>query len=337
MLFINYSRMSHNTDFPTPDSLSTMRVDQGVVLWGEWRLLEGKRLYNVQVDPHHSTNVIDEHLGMAKRLVRAEEAWWSEVAPIANAAQEIVVGSEHENPTRLAATEWWDVFVDQRRQLRLGARRNSYRDLKLDRPGRYSFALRRWPAESGLAIRANAPVRAFDDGQPKEGVALPVRKAAMMIDRVRQEVEVAESDQEARFIYKLESGPKLLHTWFVDEHDQPITGAYFVRVERLGETWAEQTDLIPTYSADATEAAFLLGGIGTGSISIGARGELRDWELFNKPAKRFTPSYGVFSVWASVPGGLSRALVLEAQRRPPLRPPAYPGSATPQCPQTTRL
>ncbi|MDR2378152.1 MAG: hypothetical protein LBD70_01820, partial [Bifidobacteriaceae bacterium] len=35
----------------------------------------------------------------------------------------------------------------------------------------------------------------------------------------------------------------------------------------------------------ATRAAFLLGGIGTGNVSIGARGELRDWELENGPDK----------------------------------------------------
>ena len=31
--------------------------------------------------------------------------------------------------------------------------------------------------------------------------------------------------------------------------------------------------------------AFPLGGIGTGSISLGGRGQLRDWEIFNRPDK----------------------------------------------------
>lgn len=35
----------------------------------------------------------------------------------------------------------------------------------------------------------------------------------------------------------------------------------------------------------ATVAAFPLGGIGTGNVSIGARGEFRDWELQNEPGK----------------------------------------------------
>ena len=39
------------------------------------------------------------------------------------------------------------------------------------------------------------------------------------------------------------------------------------------------------YTEKHREVAFLLGGIGTGNVSLGARGELRDWELFNRPGK----------------------------------------------------
>ncbi len=36
--------------------------------------------------------------------------------------------------------------------------------------------------------------------------------------------------------------------------------------------------------------ALPLGGIGTGTVSLGGRGDLRDWEIMNRPAKRFTPA-----------------------------------------------
>lgn len=35
--------------------------------------------------------------------------------------------------------------------------------------------------------------------------------------------------------------------------------------------------------------AMPVGGIGTGTISLGGRGDLRDWELMNRPSKGFTP------------------------------------------------
>lgn len=38
--------------------------------------------------------------------------------------------------------------------------------------------------------------------------------------------------------------------------------------------------------------ALPLGGIGTGTVSLGGRGDLRDWEIMNRPAKGYTPSIG---------------------------------------------
>lgn len=47
----------------------------------------------------------------------------------------------------------------------------------------------------------------------------------------------------------------------------------------------KKTDGIRSFEATASEVAFPLGGVGTGNISLGARGDLRDWEIFNSPAK----------------------------------------------------
>ncbi|MCA1572905.1 MAG: hypothetical protein LC798_21970 [Chloroflexi bacterium] len=40
-----------------------------------------------------------------------------------------------------------------------------------------------------------------------------------------------------------------------------------------------------SFRAEHAALAFPLGGIGTGNVSLGARGDLRDWELFNRPGK----------------------------------------------------
>ncbi|MDE6572977.1 MAG: hypothetical protein K2L58_07015, partial [Duncaniella sp.] len=41
-------------------------------------------------------------------------------------------------------------------------------------------------------------------------------------------------------------------------------------------------------AAHLAQIALPLGGIGTGTVSLGGRGELRDWEIMNVPAKGFT-------------------------------------------------
>ncbi|SDX38275.1 GH116 family glycosyl-hydrolase [Paenibacillus sp. CF384] len=68
-----------------------------------------------------------------------------------------------------------------------------------------------------------------------------------------------------------------------------------------------------TYSEEAKEAAFLLGGIGTGNISIGSRGEFRDWEIFNRPGKGDLLPNTYFSIWAKQEGEAPVAKVLESR------------------------
>jgi non-lysosomal glucosylceramidase len=78
-----------------------------------------------------------------------------------------------------------------------------------------------------------------------------------------------------------------------------------------------ETGTQKTYSNEATEAAFLLGGIGAGNISIGSRGELRDWEIFNYPGKGINLPNSYFSIWAKEEGKAPVAKVLETKLNPP--------------------
>ncbi len=63
--------------------------------------------------------------------------------------------------------------------------------------------------------------------------------------------------------------------------------------------------------------AFPLGGIGTGSISLGGRGQLRDWEIFNKPDKGKRPTYAFGAIWARAGSNKPVVSVLEAVQPPP--------------------
>ncbi|WP_353112918.1 GH116 family glycosyl-hydrolase [Microbacterium sp.] len=60
-------------------------------------------------------------------------------------------------------------------------------------------------------------------------------------------------------------------------------------------------------------AAFLLGGVGTGNVSLGARGELRDWELENLPDKGRRNPRSFFAIHAAPEGGSPVSRVLEAR------------------------
>ncbi|RLD69152.1 MAG: hypothetical protein DRJ29_07575, partial [Bacteroidetes bacterium] len=47
--------------------------------------------------------------------------------------------------------------------------------------------------------------------------------------------------------------------------------------------------MLKSYDADhLLNIALPLGGIGTGTVSLGGRGELRDWEIMNVPGKGYS-------------------------------------------------
>lgn len=72
-----------------------------------------------------------------------------------------------------------------------------------------------------------------------------------------------------------------------------------------------------TFSADAGELAFPLGGIGTGNVSLGARGQFRDWEIYNHPDKGRTLPITFFAIRAQIADAPPVTRVLEGALRPP--------------------
>ena len=71
-----------------------------------------------------------------------------------------------------------------------------------------------------------------------------------------------------------------------------------------------------------TAIAFPLGGVAAGAISLGGRGQLRDWEIFNRPDKGNAPSYAFPAIWAQSGTRKPVARVLESRIQPP-----YEGSS----------
>lgn len=65
------------------------------------------------------------------------------------------------------------------------------------------------------------------------------------------------------------------------------------------------------------EIAFPLGGIGTGTVSLGGRGQLRDWEIFNRPGKGKDLPYTFFALYAEAEGEPGVVRVLERRILPP--------------------
>ena len=60
-----------------------------------------------------------------------------------------------------------------------------------------------------------------------------------------------------------------------------------------------------------------LGGIGTGGIGLGGRGNLQDWEIFNRPDIGNSLEYAFPSMWVESASGPAYSVVLERRLLPP--------------------
>ena len=70
--------------------------------------------------------------------------------------------------------------------------------------------------------------------------------------------------------------------------------------------------VLRAYHSDALRAVALpLGGIGTGCVSVGGRGDLRDWELANHTSKGFRPRFGFLALRAQTAGTAPVARLLQ--------------------------
>jgi arylsulfatase A-like enzyme len=220
---VQFSRM----DRPKPAQ------GDAVLLWKTWRLIKGQELYDVATDPLQNTNLIKQKPEIAQELQDHYAKWWSGVEAKVNDFEAVIIGSKHENPTMLSATEWADVFLDQAKQVREGVKKNGTWHLEVAEDGEYDFELRRWPAEAKAAISAGLPKHEHFTMTFPEGVALPITTARISIGGklgTALSKPVSPKDEVIKFTTKLKAGRITLRTAFLNDQDQELCGAYYVSI-----------------------------------------------------------------------------------------------------------
>jgi len=208
---------------------------QSCVMQADWRLLNGKNLYNLARDPGQREDLAAQHPERVEAMRRAYETWWSSMTDDLKVTHQIIVGHDAEPETLLTAHDWHTTNPPPWNQnyIRAGLADNGWWALDVARAGTYRIRLYRYPPETGLDFTAAAPA----------GEEVPNGKAYLRGERIKPTevrcsvgarelvVEPATNKAYFEFIADLPAGPTELLT-SVKDTEGTERGAYYVTLAR---------------------------------------------------------------------------------------------------------
>jgi arylsulfatase B len=213
---------------------------QSSVMTSDWRLINGKELYNIKNDPSQKSDIASGHPEVVQRLRDFYDAWWAELEPTFANETPIYIGAPQENPARLTSHDWittgstpWNQA--HIRSAKTGKPNTGHWNVYVYASGKYRIRLRRWPLEADKAINASLPPGASVPGdtafRAREGVAIDIDKARIKIGDVRATKVVSAGDKEVVFEVELAKGRTKFEARFFS--DDAEYGAYYAYVEAL--------------------------------------------------------------------------------------------------------
>jgi arylsulfatase A-like enzyme len=186
--------------------------DASVAMRGDWRLIEGRELYNLGNDPGQERDIAAQHPEVVAQLRADYEAWWASLQPAMDRTVRHVLGAG-ENPMTLNSHDWLmpdeRVTVWYQSHVRRGDLKNGPWAVDVAQDGLYEISLYRWA--------------------PYLGKAMEMKSARLRVGGFEASKDLSPDAEAARFLVKLNAGPAMLQTW-LERPNGDESGAYYCKV-----------------------------------------------------------------------------------------------------------
>jgi arylsulfatase A-like enzyme len=217
------------------------------VMKGDWRLINGRELFDIATDPEQRIDVAASHPKIVRELRADYERWWALCSRQLDEASPVHVGSAAcprvDLTTQELRNEDGDVVFHQG-QVRSGASCLGWWAVHAERTSDYDVILRRWPAEAGYAITAGIDGADVDTGpegfiEPESrglyrgGKALDIYGAALKIGVRSWYADIPRDADRVTFRVRLRKGPHTLRAWFSggnNVHRDTVMSPYYVSI-----------------------------------------------------------------------------------------------------------
>ncbi|WNJ19868.1 arylsulfatase [Pontibacter sp. G13] len=220
----------HRQDWRQPEA-----TNRTCIIRGKWRLINGKKLFDISQDPKQTQNVAAQYPEVVEQLLAGNSDFY-ELASEQPAFAELpvfIAGNETQPELKLTIQHaiGEDGGIWKPEQVAAGMKnRNNTHALEIERAGEYEISFRRWPKECPgpiLGIPAVVPPGEF------AYKAIAPQVARMQIANQILEKEIGSEDESVIFRVKLQPGKTLLVTDFVENGE--AYGVYYTYVRRVDE------------------------------------------------------------------------------------------------------
>lgn len=207
-----------------------------------WRLINGKELYNLESDFAQKNDVAEQYPEIVKLLREKYEAIWEDISSKDSLYNRLIIGSPSNKETTLTAIDWYwadnsdkqNLVVGQN-NVRTGKLSNGLWPVEIHKEGTYTFELRRWAKESRLALNATTPeilsenndIQLKNWGQKSKGKIINIIRAKLKINNLEKEVLVNPNEESVTITLDLKKGHADIQTWFYNAEGD-VLGAYYL-------------------------------------------------------------------------------------------------------------
>jgi len=204
-------------------SRATLEKWQCAVIWNQWRLVNGKELYDVHADRAQANDLASSRREIAEKMRAHYERWWNGLSEKVQNFVPAATISRRGPLVALSSSDWQDVYVDNARTVRAaaGGTRGAPWNINVETEGEYEIALRRWPREVDLPLGA---------GSGPESKAFPIAAAKVSVAGAEYSAKTSPEAKEVVLRLKLPAGRTRLQAWFQDSGGQDLCGAFYAYV-----------------------------------------------------------------------------------------------------------
>lgn len=208
-----------------------------------WRLINGKKLYDLRKDPGQETDIAKKYPEKVQEMRAVYEKWWTYTSREFGRYEAYKIGAPHIEETCITAHDlhtfapvtWDQSYIRDPYSSKKPSLGTGYWMIDVQQEGEYEIELRRWPKESALGFSDTIPQlntkKPWLETKPA-GIKVDIKSAMLDIEGIHMEQNVDVNNNKVSFKAYLCEGRQHLEANFIGKEDKKFS-AFYVYIKKV--------------------------------------------------------------------------------------------------------